>query len=94
MKFKYRRYYLYYLGRVMAFLFSLLPLGIGLYVARLAGRVVFKVLGTYRRVTIENLKAAFGAEKTDAELCAIAERVFENLVMNGVEMIGFPRLSC
>jgi len=59
----------------------------------LAGRLVFKVSGKYRRIAIENLKMAFGSGKTDAEIYAIASRVFENLVVNAAEMLNFPRIN-
>jgi KDO2-lipid IV(A) lauroyltransferase len=93
MKFKYRRYYLYYLGRVLAFKFYILPLCVGLWIARLLGAVAYKVLGKYRRIALANLREAFGNEKTDAEIRAIARRVFENLAMVAVEMVNFPRIN-
>lgn len=93
MKFKYRRYYLYYLGRLVAFKFYILPLSVGLFIARAAGSAAFYMLPEYRRIAIENLKAAFGAEKTEAEIRTIARRVFENLAMIAVEMVRFPHIN-
>ena len=64
MKYKFRRYYLYYLGRVLAFILSLIPLRAGLYIARIFGILAFLVLGKYRRLTEENLRKAFGSENS------------------------------
>lgn len=93
MKFKYRRYYLYYIGRSLAFIFYILPLNVGLCIATILGRIAFNILGKYRRITIDNLRAAFGSEKSDTEIYSIARKVFENLACNAVEMINFPRIT-
>lgn len=93
MKFKFRRYYLYYLARVGIFLLSLLPSKIGLFLASKAGALVYYILPKYRKIALENLELAFGAEKTKDELTGIARRVFENLGKNGFELIRFPRIN-
>jgi len=93
MKFKFRRYYLYYLGRVLAFVIYLFPLRISLHFAKIAGRIAFWVLGRYRNIATENLKAAFGTDKTERELYRIAQGVFENLGKNTVELVNFPKIN-
>ncbi len=93
MKFKFRRYYLYYLGRCFAFIFYIIPLNVGLYIAKLAGQIAFLVLVPYRNIAIENLRYAFGSEKSEAEIRAIARKVFENLAKNAVEMVNFPKIN-
>lgn len=93
MKYKYRRYYFYYLGRLVAFLVYLLPLSIGLLIARSLGSIGYAVVGKYRSIAIENLKAAFGDEKTDAQIRIIARKVFENVAMIAVEMLHFPKID-
>jgi len=92
-KFKLRRYVLYYLGRAAAFILYLFPLGLSLPIAAFFGSLAFLVLGKYRRTTVENLKAAFGGEKTDEEINAIARRVFENLSKSGIELLNFPKIN-
>jgi KDO2-lipid IV(A) lauroyltransferase len=92
MKFKFRRYYLYYLGRCLAFLFYIIPLRAGLSIAGVLGNVAFLVPGKYRRVTIENLRTAFGGEKSDAEIRATARGVFRNVAKIAVELVNFPRI--
>lgn len=92
-KFRLRRYIFYYLGRAAAFLVYLLPVRVSVYLAKFLGRIGFRVLGKYRRLTIENLKLAFGSEKADEEIEGIARRVFENLARYGVELINFPKIN-
>ncbi|MCM8761039.1 MAG: lysophospholipid acyltransferase family protein [Candidatus Omnitrophica bacterium] len=93
MKFKYRRYYLYYLGRCVAFLFYILPMRVSLRIAALCGRMAFLLLGKYRQITIDNLKMAFGGEKSDAEIRKIALAVFEHLGKTAAELINFPKIN-
>jgi KDO2-lipid IV(A) lauroyltransferase len=93
MKFKFRRYYLYYLGRCLAFLFYAIPLSVGLSIAGLLGRAAFGVLWKYRRTTVDNLKAAFGNEKSEAEIRSIALKVFENAAKVAVELVNFPKIN-
>lgn len=92
MKFKYRRYYLYYLGRCFAFILYLVPLPVSLAIAGFLGRVAFGLAGKYRDLTIDNLRFAF-PEKTEAEAARLAVKVFENLVKNAVEFINFPKIN-
>ena len=73
MKFKLRRYFLYYLGRALGFLLQLLPMGAALALAEVAGRAAYSILGSYRKITLDNLRQAFGGGKSDKELRDIAE---------------------
>ena len=93
MKFKLRRYYLYYLGRVAAFLFTIIPLKIALSIASALGTLAFYALPRYRNLTIDNLKSAFGSEKSTVELKNIAKRVFQNLGKNAVELVNLPKFN-
>ncbi len=93
MRYKYRRYYLYYLGRVAAFLVFLLPVSIGRAIAQVLGRCAFFLLPRYRNITIENLSRAFGNEKTPDEIRRIAVKVFENLGRNAAELVNFPKIN-
>lgn len=93
MKFKLRRYYLYYLGRTAAFLFALLPFRLGVSLGSLAGRAAFYLLPEYRQLAIYNLTSVFGREKSAAEIRDIARRVFENLGRNAAELISFPKVN-
>ena len=93
MKFKTRRYYLYYLARVAIFFVYLWPRNAGLFIAARLGSLVYYILPKYRRQTLVNLKLAFGEEKTSLELKEIARKVFENLGKNAFELIQFPKLN-
>lgn len=93
MKFKLRRYYLYYLGRTAAFLLLLLPLPVCRAIGAWAGSVAYRILGPYRRIAVGNLTAVFGREKTPAEIDAIARRVFENQGRNAAEFFSFPKIN-
>ncbi len=93
MKFKLRRYFIYYFGRAVAFIFTIIPLKIGLSIASALGTLVFYILPRYRNLTIDNLRSAFGNEKSDAELKDIAKRVFQNLGKNSVELVNLPKFN-
>lgn len=93
MKYKFRRYYLYYLARAGISLVYLLPSGTGLFLAAKAGSLVYYILPKYRKTALANLRLAFGGEKSAGELRAIARRVFENLGKNAFELIRFPRIN-
>lgn len=93
MKFKFRRYCLYYLARTASALFYIIPLGIGLYIARAFGRILSRMLINYRKIAIENLKLAFDREKTRPEIEKIARQVFENLSANAAELVNFPKIN-
>ena len=93
MRYKYRRYYLYYLGRVAAFLIYLLPVSAGSAIAAFLAKSAFFLLSEYRNTTISNLAYAFGNEKTPKELRRIALKVFENLGRNSAELINFPKIN-
>ncbi len=93
MKFRLRRYFIYYIGRVIAFIFTIIPVKIGLSIASALGRLVFYALVRYRKLTIDNLKSAFGNEKSETELKEIAKRVFQNLSKNAVELVNLPKFN-
>ncbi len=93
MKFKLRRYYLYYLGRAAAFIFTMIPIKIALVIASALGTLAFHALPRYRNLTIDNLKSAFGAEKSGHELEDIAKRVFRNLGKDAVELVNLPKFN-
>ena len=93
MKFKYRRYFIYYLARVFAYLVYLLPIEVSRPLGGFAGKVAYLILGRYRKITLENLQHAFGSQKTPSEIRRIAGKVFENLGKNAAEMLNFPKLS-
>lgn len=93
MKFKLRRYYLYYLGRAGASLLYLMPLRVSLILSEVIGYLAFWILAKYRRIAVENLRKAFRGEKTAGEIKDIAVSSFINLGKNAVELINFPKIT-
>lgn len=93
MKFKLRRYVLYYLARCLAFVVNILPLSVALGLADAIGLLAFFAARKYAAITIGNLKSVFGADKTDAEIHRMARQVFKNIARNSVELVRFPKIS-
>lgn len=93
MKYKTRRYFLYYLARAAAYIFFIMPPSIGLRIAAGIGRLVYYILGKYRKITLDNLRLSLGKEVKDAELRIIARRVFENLGKNAYELVCLPKIN-
>ncbi len=93
MRYKYRRYFLYYLGRVAASIVYLLPIRVASEIAAFFGGCAFYLLPKYRDVAVDNLTHAFGSEKTPSEIRRIARKVFENLGRNAAELINFPKIN-
>lgn len=87
MKIKTKRYYVYYLLKVVGALIALLPLKAGLYIGALIGRLIFTFAKKERHVAFENLKASF-PKKTENEIEEITKEVFANLGRNFVEWIN------
>jgi len=58
-------------------------------IGRFFGWLGFRVLRAERRRTLENLRLAFGHEKSEAELLQIARRVYTNF---GITSFEFPRM--
>ncbi|MCX5677906.1 MAG: lysophospholipid acyltransferase family protein [Candidatus Omnitrophica bacterium] len=92
MKFKFRRYYLYYWGRCLVFIFYLMPIRAAAAIAAWLGRIGFALAGKYRNLTIANLRFAF-PEKDEAEIKRLAIKVFENLGKTGAELVNFPKIN-
>jgi len=92
MKIKTRRYYIYYLALSAGFFVCILPLRFGLYLAQLAGKIGFRLLGRERRTAVGNLRIAF-PEKSGSEINKIAERAFINLCKNGIEFLNTYKLN-
>jgi len=93
MKFKLRRYYLYYLARVSAFKIYLLPRAVSMVLAGLAGAVAFLLGSKYRNIALDNLRSVFGSTKSDRQIQEIARAVFVNLAKNAVELVTLPKVS-
>lgn len=93
MKFKLRRYVLYYMARCLAAFVYILPLSIALALADVIGFFAFLAARKYAKITLENLRSVFAGEKTDQEIIKIAKQVFKNISRNAVELVRFPKIS-
>lgn len=92
MKFKFRRYYLYYWGRCLAFVLYLIPIKAALVIGGLVGRLGFWLVWKYRDLAISNLRHAFPG-KSRLEIKRLAAKVFENLGKIAVELVNFPKIN-
>ncbi|MBK8095126.1 MAG: lipopolysaccharide heptosyltransferase II [Verrucomicrobiaceae bacterium] len=73
---------MYALFRCVEALLSLLPLVIVWYLGRFCGTLAYFVGGGYRRLALNNLRIAFGAEKSELERRQIAREHFKSLFAN------------
>ncbi len=87
------RFALYLLVRAAAWFVLILPRGLAFSLAAGAGRLSYSIVGRQRRKTQENLRQAYGSEKTAFEIDELGKRVFENFAMNAVEFLQFPKLN-
>jgi len=92
MKRKPYRYFLYLGLRVLEALVSRLPRQIALSLAAGIGELAFFVARRERKKTLEHLRLAYGAEKSDAELEGLGKRVFRHFAQAAVDMLRLPRL--
>jgi len=85
--------YLEYLGTlIFGFIVRRLPLKFALWLGDLLGDFAFSVLHIRRKVTLDNLRAAF-PEKDEQERRAIARRTYRNFLKTAIEHLRFPLLT-
>lgn len=91
---KYIHHYLeYLLLRTIIFLINLFPLSTVLQWAEWIGPCLQKILKSKNQIALENLRQAFGTEKSEEEIRRIARDSFVNLVKLAFEFIRIPRLA-
>ncbi len=78
MKKKSYRIVLYYLLLGSRWIFSLLPYGIGFSFGGTIGKITFHVLRKERKKTLGHLTLVFGGEKSEKEIRALGQAVFEH----------------
>jgi len=84
-------YMQYLLLKAFSFFISLLPEGMALWMGREFGRLGYHLDNEHREVALQNLRTAYGREKSEAELRTIAKTTFQNLGMMAVEFFRIPR---
>lgn len=87
------RFPLYLFFRGVATLLGILPRRVLLVLALGIAEIGFWLVGRQRNKTFENLRFAFGHEKSEAEIRKIAHGVFRTLALNGADILGFHKLT-
>ncbi len=83
----------YWVLRAFSLIINLLPEGFALWCGKRLGSIFFHLDWEHRKVALENLRVAFGEEKSERERLAIAQRAFQNLGMMAVEFFRIPRMD-
>jgi lauroyl/myristoyl acyltransferase len=87
----------HYIAFLLLFTFHLIsrifPLRIWLFFGRLFGLIFYLIDPHHRRISLINLKFAYGKEKNEKELKAIARSNFMHYGMMGFEWIHMMRLT-
>jgi len=83
----------YFLALGLSGLVRCLPPGLGQWCGAALGQVTFSILRLRRRVTLENLKAAFPELTGRRELVRLGARCYRHLGKNVVEVCRFPKLN-
>ena len=86
-------YLQYLIARGFSFFINLVPEAWALGFGRLLGCLAYALDLEHRKVALQNLELAFGSEKSEKELRAIARGTFQNLGMNAVEFFRIPRMD-
>jgi KDO2-lipid IV(A) lauroyltransferase len=84
---------LYWLGRTLIAGIQLLPLPLVARLGRAGGTLAFYLDGRHRRVVLENLTNCFGAEKSAAEIQAIARENFQRIGENYLAAVKTAAMS-
>ncbi len=88
-----RHYIVYRLITFFGFLVRRLPVHTALSLGERAADVVYRLVKRRREITMSNLQAAFGDEKSQRELKSIAIQSYRNLGKSFVEFLRFPLLT-
>jgi KDO2-lipid IV(A) lauroyltransferase len=79
--------------KAFSFLVNLFPEDFALWLGRQLGKVWYCLDFEHRKVAIQNLRTAFGQEKSASEIRYIARRTFQNLGMMAIEFFRIPRMD-
>ncbi len=86
-------YLLYLLLKILGFFINLLPEHFTLWIGRQLGRAGYYLDWEHRRVALQNLRLAFGREKSEDQIRGIAKKTFQNLGMMLIEFFRIPKLD-
>lgn len=79
--------------RVLSFVVNALPFSWAMAIGRWGGRMLYYLLPRYQKVAMENLRHAFGREKSEVQIKQIALQAFENLGFFAIEFICIPKIA-
>ncbi|MFN0058866.1 MAG: lysophospholipid acyltransferase family protein [Planctomycetota bacterium] len=82
-------FFVYWSVRLVAHFFSVLPLRVALWIARVCGLVCHYVLRFRGRVVANNLRYVLGGELPARELRAIDREAYQQLAMHIVELLRY-----
>src|SRR4051812_39335411 len=77
---------LYWLVRSLIFTANAIPRKTWIRFCGFLGRVAYIIVGDARRKTIEHLKIAYGAERSENEILSMSKKVFRMLGRNAGEI--------
>jgi KDO2-lipid IV(A) lauroyltransferase len=83
----------YLLIRGLGTLVQILPYQASIYIGSFLGDLAFSLIGVRRKVTLENLKKAFGQSLDKKEIKKIARESYRNIGRGFVEYAMFPVLK-
>ena len=78
-------YFIYLILKGFSFLINLLPESFALWVGRQMGNAAYYLDWEHRNVALQNLRIAFGQEKSEEERRSIAKRNFQHMGMMVIE---------
>ena len=70
-----------------------MPLQVSSFLLTRLGRIAYYLDIKHRNIAIENLKVAFGNEKSQEEIELIARKVFENLPLTFLDFCRIPKIT-
>jgi KDO2-lipid IV(A) lauroyltransferase len=86
-------YLQYLLMKGFSLFINLLPEDFSLWCGKQLGSMLFQLDWERRKVALANLHVAFGGEKSERELLAIARGTFQNLGMMAIEFFRIPKMD-
>jgi KDO2-lipid IV(A) lauroyltransferase len=79
--------------KLITFLLGHIPPGLSILLAKMLGKLAYRLDKTRSVIARDNLRRALGSELTEDEIDAIAQRVFEHISMTFMEFMRQPWLK-
>ena len=86
-------FFTYLIFRGFSLFVNLLPEGFALWGGRQLGNLAYALDWEHRGVALQNIRLAFGSERSESEIRSIAKRSFQNLGMMAVEFFRIPGMD-